>query len=57
MILLHKQTCFDEFKTVQGHYDGAESDEIGFNSSSGIPELRIGMTRSSISGKTSFFCA
>ena len=31
------------------------SDEMGFCSSSGIPELRIGITRSSISGKTSFF--
>ena len=35
--------------------EGAESDEMGFNSSSGIPEFRMGMTRSSISGKTNFF--
>lgn len=35
--------------------EGAESDDIGFSSSSGIPEFRTGITISSISGKTNFF--
>ena len=35
--------------------DGSESEEMGFCVSSGMPELRMGITRSSISGRTSFF--
>ena len=34
---------------------GAESDEMGFSLSSAIPEFRMGTTKSSISGYTSFF--
>ena len=48
-----------KLKAWWGHYDVVEaevSDDMGFCLSSAIPELRIGITRSSISGKTSFFC-
>ena len=54
-LTLEESCCVRNHAVLHYTLEGSESEEMGFCLSSGMPEFKIEIARSSISGRTIFF--